>query len=428
MDPQRDSSRPGLPTIAGLVCLTLAYLIPAHYAPWASFHLEWLACLGVVLLSLHDRGNPLRLPPLLTAVTCAIGLVPLVQLGSGLVKFRSDALIPALYAFGAGLAIHASSARSAGNRTRWIDLLFWSLIAAAVLSAGMGFMQWLQVGFHTLWLAAVPPGGRPFGNLGQPNHLATLLVLGLAGVVRAYERRMLGTATLVVVGGWLCVGLVATQSRSGLLGLSVLALWWLLARWRFGARLSPAVVCLSLAAVFALAAMWEPLTRWLLLDSAQPLGERLVVGPRTGIWAQALDASLRQPWVGYGWNQAASAQLVVAAEHAPLGRPWDSAHNLVLDLALAMGWPLALLCTGAMGVWFLNRVRGARDVDDWTLLGALSALLVHALVEYPLAYAYFLAPLALMMGAMERAGPLVHRVRIRWIAGACPEFCVRGIA
>ena len=41
-------------------------------------------------------------------------------------------------------------------------------------SVGLALLQWLSIGLGGLWVAAIPPGARPFANLGQPNQLAML--------------------------------------------------------------------------------------------------------------------------------------------------------------------------------------------------------------------------------------------------------------
>lgn len=417
----------GIFVTLGLLCIGLAFLVPAHYPPWASFQSQWLAGLGVVLLLLQvalGLGQPsaVRRPAWLAWAAAATALVPFGQAAFGLLPFHSDGIIPGLYWLGAGLAIAASADLACIDRTRWLDGLFASLGVAALLSAGIGLSQWLEVSVNSLWVAATPPGGRPFANLGQPNHLATLLLLGQVGFARAYEHRRLGPAVFALASAWLCIALVATQSRSGLLGLCLLGVWWAVAGRRNHARLGTRAILMALIIVAALAVAWEPLSRQLLLTTAQPLGDRMAPGPRTAIWMQAFEASLRRPWLGYGWNQAASAQLAVAADFAALGRPWDSAHNVVLDLALAMGWPLTLLWVVGSSVWLWQKVRHARDANDLAAVGGIAALLTHALLEYPLEYAYFLAPLALLVGATGSKPPGAARTLPRSLAtamGAC---------
>lgn len=392
-----------------LACLALAFLVPTHYPPWTSFHSQWLTCLGITLL-LISSGRRLKRTTqggshlwLAWAAAATAGIAA-AQVVLGGQTFRSDGIIPALYLVGVAVAISVSADQAAMDRSRWLDWVFASLTAAALLSGGIAVVQWLELSPNSLWLAATPPRGRPYANLGQPNHLATLLVLGLVGLGRAYEHRRIGPTVFGLAVGWLCLALVATQSRSGLLGLAMLAAWWMFAGKRFSARLMPGAIGLGLACIAALAYFWEPLSTQLLLSTAQPLGDRMAAGPRGAIWLQSLDASFRQPWLGYGWNQAAGAQLAVAADHPDLGRQWDSAHNVILDLALAAGWPVAVAWVGLMAAWLWHKCRQARDADDWAALGGILVILVHAMVEYPLEFAYFLAPLALLIGAMEAPG------------------------
>jgi hypothetical protein len=125
---------------------------------------------------------------------------------------------------------------------------------------------------------------------------------------------------------------------------------------------------------------------------------------RLAIWAVLADAAARSPWVGYGWNQVAHAQLIAAADHPAVGELFGNSHNIVLDLVLWMGIPLGLLVTLLVVLWFIGIARRCKNGNDWTLMIAIAAISVHAMLEYPLDYSYFLVPLGLLMGTVHGHG------------------------
>jgi hypothetical protein len=249
-------------------------------------------------------------------------------------------------------------------------------------------------------MSSIAPGARPYANLGQPNNLATLLALGVVALIRGYENRRISGAVTALGVTWLGFGLLMTQSRSGWLFVALLVVAWAALRRRASLRVPPVAVILG-ALIFLVGVMtWGPLNDALALH-AQALEERLQGGTRPAIWMNLWSALWRSPWVGYGWSQVVLAQQAAALDHPTTVGMLYNSHNLVLDLLLWNGVPLGLLLAGALAWWFLYQLRRCGHADHWTLLVGVSAVFVHALVEFPLDYAYFLLPVGVMMGALD---------------------------
>ena len=96
--------------------------------------------------------------------------------------------------------------------------------------------------------------------------------------------------------------------------------------------------------------------------------------------------------------------IVDAADYPALGVAVQHAHNLVLDLVLWNGVPLGLLLVGALAWWAWRQVRDAQTAQQRLLLLALGLLLLHALLELPHLYAFFLLPAAAMAGGKRGCG------------------------
>ena len=391
---------------AGLALLFVSFLLPGHYSPWATFESQAAAALGVGLvglgaaLSCAQAGQ--RVPwPALAMLAVATAAIPAAQFASGQIVFFSDALLPALYLVGFGLAVITGTVWARNAPGTWLDLLFLALGAAAMVSVALALLQWLSIEAAGMWVVALKSGMRPYANLAQPNHLATLLALGAVGLWRSYERRQIGGPVAGLAMGWLGFGLVMAQSRTGWLFVLLLLVWWATMRRRTALR-TPASAVLTGAALFAAAiVLWEPLNEALLLQAGGTLSQRLQAGPRGLMWQTMLEAVARSPWLGYGWNQVIAAQQAVAVDMPPVRRMIESAHNVVLDLALWAGMPLALIWVAAVGAWLVAQTRRCANADAWAVLAAIGALLLHAQFEYPLEYAFFLLPLGLLMGTLS---------------------------
>ena len=113
------------------------------------------------------------------------------------------------------------------------------MLTAALVSVGLAACQWLRIEPPIIGLMPVPPGHRPFGNLAQPNHLATLLVIGSdQGRLASSSAAALGEPSWAQSAVFLCIGIALTQSRQVWIGLVVLSIWVAFARRRAGVRVS----------------------------------------------------------------------------------------------------------------------------------------------------------------------------------------------
>lgn len=404
----------GIGWALGGVAAALPWLLPTHAEPWTTFHSEMLA--AVVLLALAVwalcAGQGRWALDVLAAGFLLVACVPAVQAWSGLFVFPLEAWLIGLYL--AGIATAVAVARRAEELApqRVPDALFAGLAMAAILSTGMALYQWL--GLDALGLMVAPPlvGGRPAANVGQPNNLSTLLVWGLIALWWGYQRRRLGGAVAVLGAAFLLLGVALTQSRTGWMAVALLGLAAVLGRRVLGTG-PRAKVFAGLALWFVLAVLVrEPAGQALLGAASSTLGDQVAVGKRPAIWMLALEGIGRSPWWGYGWNQSVQAHVLLASGYPGLHVSVAHAHNVVLDLMLWNGLPLGLLLVAGLGAWFWFQLRGASTPAQQLLLLALAVFGLHAMLELPHAYAFFLLPAALMMGALNAARPVAVLCRL----------------
>lgn len=392
------------------VFLLLAWFTPDHYLPWPSFHAEVFAAtaglLAAVLLLTHKIPRPSASATLLAAVA----LLPAMQWAFGQVAFAGDALLASAYVAAAAICLWIGGALPRLVQTRLLFCLAWAFLCAAIASTGVGLYQWFGLEGLQIWAMEGVPGRRIVGNLAQPNHLATLLLLALLATVWLRAQGRLGNGSTVVVAGFLALGLGFTQSRTPWLALVLLGVWAIVRREALWAplRVHPIAV-VGFAGVYALS-FWLALVlpTELLLAEVMDTG-RLQAGLRPLLWSQMLEAIQQAPWLGYGWQQGLTAQADAALVRP--GMEYASyAHNLALDLMLWNGVPLGLLIFAALLAWYLKRGWSARGADDAFRFGVLTCLAAHSMVEYPFAYLYFLVPVALLAGQLERRKQVVAPV------------------
>lgn len=424
----RDLALPFEPwAVLWALALATPWLLPTHMIPWRAFHADWLMALVLLPAAFWAalRRREAFLVPLAALGVLGVACVPLLQWAGGMLSFAGDAWIAAIYLFGFALAITTGARFQQVAPGRLVDTMFAAIAVAGLVSVGIALWQWLRLG-PLRWadfdfiLHYPGLGYRPFGNLGQSNHLATLLVWSLIAVWWAYLSGRARGAITIGAAAFLIVGITATQSRTAWLETAVLlagaALWHRSLKAR---HCLPGLIGLALLAV-ALAAGWATINRILDQEAARSLAAEMSAGLRPAAWRLFVDAALQHPWVGWGWNQIALAQSSVALDHPTLHYSFQNAHNVVLDLVVQNGLPLGLLIALGLAAWMLAKARRVDTAAACLLWLAVAVLGVHALVEFPQNYAYFLLPAGLMIGALEAMFPMRAVLRVsRWaILGA----------
>ncbi len=316
-----------------------------------------------------------------------------------------------------------------------------ALVVAGVACSVIGLIQVFAPGFPDgEWIAPSAIPGRATGNLRQPNHLSSILLWSVVAAVWLGERRVLPRIAgfgLALLFTW---GVLLTASRTGAIGIATLAVWGVLDR-----RLSRTARLVLLAAPLAYLALWG-VTTGLLHPGHQAVGadSRLSgralfeSGARLGIWSNALALVAMHPWLGVGVGEFNFAWTLTPFAARP-NEFFDHAHNLVLQFAVELGVPLALLILGlfAYAMWQglrnaltdgrehmpTSRLFGpvAPDDADAKRCGSMqrAAFVIvlmaamHSMLEYPLWYAYFLLPTAFAFGlCLERTAVDVERDRV----------------
>ncbi len=404
------------PLWPALVSLALAvtWLLPNHTQPWTAFHSEaWAAvalCLMAWVVLLRNRKIALSALDLLIA---AAALLPVLHYAAGLVPFAGEVWMSSTYLLGFLLAVLCGRMWNAWRPQAMADLLFPAFLLASIASVGLQVYQWMGLaasnGVFDIWVASFT-GHRPYGNLAQPNQLATLHLWGLLACGWCLYSRQVRAPLAVVAGIFILFGLALTQSRSGFVGLLVMsaAAW----RWRalWPAR-SAAYAIAALLPVYLLTLGLGWLSRDMMAEAAVDLLERTTGDTRLAVWAMFLDAIAQRPWFGYGWDQTLAAHLAMVEHHNGFADLYAQAHNLGLDLVVWAGIPLGVGLGLALLSWTWTAWRRVETTRQALLWLVLAVVVVHATLELPLHYTFFLLPLGLVMGALSNESRI-------WLLGA----------
>ena len=416
----------------GLVFFAFSWIAYDHYRPWVNFHSEALALAGIgLLLFSHcaNRRNKVTLMPRLTLFLLAVALLPWIQFFSGVALFAGDALVSSMYLFSLAAAgwLGYSYQLMSPKSTNEIAAFFYVLWFVALISAAIGLLQWFNLqGPLTVYVVQTDAGERAMGNLGQPNQLATLLLIGIASLAWTYERKRIGGLGFIVGVAFMTMGLVFAQSRAGMMSAVVAGIFLTWKNHAIPARIAPWHVLAWLLTYAAAVLLLPSLSEILLMGQSRSMNPE-VDSARITIWRQILSGIAQAPWVGYGWNETPTAHATGSVV-VPGSVTFTNAHNVVLDLLAWNGIPLGLLLTGACAYWFMSRMKGAVQSNAVYAMACLLPIAMHSMVEFPFAYAYFLLTAGLMVGIVEAShiGIKTFRVNVRWVGSALALWFVLG--
>ena len=398
-----------------LVGFALAWLQPMHILPWVGWHSEFLAFCSVLLLGVgvlcrnRKHAKAVQVPQAALFVALLIP-VAIIQHVFGLVQFLGDALVIALYAgtgFWAVLVGYSAREieRLSGLPHTRVPVLEWVAICtltAAAASVILALSQALDVWSSADWINRTGSFRRPGANFGQPNHLATLLLLGAASLLFLYRVRRVTHQFSLFTLAYLALGLALTESRTGIVGATLLTVWWL----------AYPNIKVTRPSVLAVAAVWFVLLvfviawpRWVeeihspnIVSVSASIN--LSAGSRLQVWSQLFEAALQKPWFGWGLREVSQAQNAVLHGYVK-SEPFTYAHNIVLDALIGIGIPITLLVSGLVLKWGWVRVRSVKNAAAWYCVAFILPVAVHSCLEFPFAYAYFLFPVLMLVGILE---------------------------
>lgn len=399
------------------ILLGFAWLSPFHYSPWVMFSSEvstFGAGLCVLAALIQQNIKIPRAQLLLLPFT----LIPTVQWGFGLVFDLSTALLSSFYLLGFWFMVLAGYNLPLDQQKR--DQIFsgFSLlvIIVSVATSFIAICQWLNIESHIPYVLKLL-GNRPYGNFGQPNNMATFLIIGLLGCLYLYEKNKV-TIWLLLPSAIIILFTVAlSQSRTSWIVFPFLFIYWIIKKFKKQKRFGFIQGLLWCVGFFVIAGVILPFATSLIeawssadVTEASTLVERASSGYlRFNIWSQMLLAVQQHPWLGYGWNQTSVAQMTVY--HAfPTGEWTTSAHNVLLDLIIWNGIPLGIVIIAYLTCWLLWLNQQAKETISIIAIMMVCTVLIHAMLEFPQRYAYFLLTCGFLLGIVQAQTPVLKGI------------------
>ncbi|UTA04481.1 PglL family O-oligosaccharyltransferase [Acinetobacter baumannii] len=399
------------------ILLGSAWLSPFHYNPWVMFSSEmstFAAGLSVLAALFYQNIKIPRAQILLLPFT----LIPIVQWGCGLVFDLSTALLSTFYLLGFWFMVLAGYNLSLDQKKR--DQIFsgFSLlvIITSLFTSLIAIFQWLNIESHLIYTLHLI-GNRPYGNFGQPNNMATFLIIGLLGCLYLYEKNKVTVWLLLPSALIILFTIALSQSRTSWIVFPFLFIYWVVKQFGKQKRFRFVQGLLWCLAFFLIAGLILPyITQFIEFSTNTEITEtssfvaRAGSGhERIGMWIQILHAIAQQPWLGYGWSQT-SVAVVDSIQYGTVHVWFNSAHNVLLDIIIWNGIPISIVIIAYFTCWFLWLNQQAKETISIIAIMMVCTVLIHAMLEFPQRYAYFLLTCGFLLGIIQAQTPVLKGI------------------
>lgn len=363
-----------------------------------------------------SRAQSLTIPG---AAMLAAGLaaIALIHAWSGFAPVPKFAQLFALYLIWAAvLAIAATQLAATLGLAVLVRMLATAILVGAVVMAALALLQpWLPP-LGWIWL---PPARG--GTLAQTNHFTTYLWLGLASAMYLRTKKLLSPRLFFAATALLTIAAALAGQRSSIAYLLALGgIAFLLFRRSISGAQPPLRSVLFVLVAFVIAQPLAPLMSPIYMAEAVPPPALNVIqkseGPsiRLHLLKLGMKGVADAPLLGHGIGSfpgLAFRYAEIGPDHSRFG-PAEHSHNLLVQLSVELGIPIALLTALAAVAW-LKRLPGRAELPELFWAASVFAVIgLHSLIEYPLWHAYFLGPLALVAGAFGRGPVLAMRNRV----------------
>ncbi|KVH79706.1 polymerase [Burkholderia ubonensis] len=418
-----------LPLVALAVALIVPYAITNHTYPIPTFYSEFSALalyllLGasVILLVRTSRpASPFAAP---AAFAAPLGFAAVLVAQVALMPLRVPSmnwlavgyLGAALVAMQAGYVLAREQLAEAAARIMAGALLIGGVFAVFCQVVQLFRLESVLSPFVVVYNIAVER--RPYGNMAQANHLATYIAFALAGALYLVQTRRLAVWAWLMLSVVLSGGLALTVSRGPWLQVAVMVVagFWMArvesrdepgtpANVRARAWLMPVLLAAVFVAVNG-AVRWANLHYHLNLavSAAERMRDAGQIAPRLALWKYGLAMFREHPLLGVGWGEFPSHQFALARALGGVEIA-NNSHDIFIDLLAKSGLLGLAVLVVTLVLWFVRALRAPQTSTRVFGFALVGVLLMHALVEYPQQYMFFLLPVMFVIGLLE-AKPL----------------------
>ncbi len=394
--------------------MILPYLFPYHPNPIPTFYIEWLtAALALMAFSLLLKQTTwvtYKAPVVIWLPIAILGVMALQLLVLDIAYWQHYFLVAQYFIFAAMLIFLGSMLKDALGFDKTIRLIAVFLVISGLISTAIIFLDFANIRLGG-WVYN-NRGGGAVANVGQQNHLCSLLGLGLASLTFLYIKQRLASWQAWPMMLILLSGLALTASRSAWIFVGIIALAALAYRYLYfktqqelastTTRAKRLLFLLVLPALFYFVQLGLPHipTSKSIITTNQRLVE--LAQTEDSVRMQLFKATwyiyVDNPFLGVGFGQMAGEDLNHADRMPSFQGAHGQAHNTVLQFMAETGTVGTLILLSFLLAFFLRVKSEPITPERWVWWLWIIIISIHSLLEYPLWYMHFLGLTSLLLG------------------------------
>lgn len=377
--------------------IILSFLNNEHYFPWTTFDSEvyvFYAIFSVFIIFFLRSPKKTEISNL-SFLLFFLLLISLFHYNY--YEFKQNYFSFSLYL----ILILIFSIISVSEDDKLIDFLIFSIFISSILTSLIAVFQFLNLEYISIYIKE-NNSSRYAGNLGQPNHMGTLMLMGFYSCLYIYNKYKFYLILIFIP--LIVFGMVVTQSRTIWIAIFV-SLIVLILKWKYinkEIRFS----ILSLPVVYILINQFLKIST----TSGIDVGQREPVdSARISLLYDFLRVIPEINIFGIGFKNIEYYHFIYGED---FNRSIVSYHNIIMDMSAIFGIPGLIFCFYILFSLIIIFM-GLREESNILIYMIIIVVVNHAMFEFPLYYGYFILPLIMIFNYLDKKYTIQSFSRIK---------------
>lgn len=368
------------------IFFSLSFLNTEHYFPWTSFDSEVYIFYSIVFAFILFFLTPFKKVKISNLSILLFILLFISFFHYNYYEFKQSYFSFNLYL----ILILILSVISLDEDNELIDFLIFSIFISSTLTSIISLIQFLDPQYISIFIRE-NNSSRYSGNLGQPNHMGTLMLMGFYSCLYIYNKYKFHTILILIP--LLIFGMVLTQSRTVWIAVFI-SLVLLVLKWKYINK-EIKISILSLPIIYI------SINQLLKIFTASgvDVSQRVQVdAARINLWNDFLITIPKFNIFGIGFKNIEYYNFIYGDD---FNHHVGSYHNIIMDMSAIFGIPGLIFCfyflIKSLNIFF--KLRKALDIMVYVIL---IVIVNHAMFEFPLYYGYFVLPLIVIFNDLNQ--------------------------
>lgn len=430
--------------LLGVTLFIFGFSTPFHIEPWRSAFSEFGVFLGLALFFISIRLKAkIYFSPGIKVFTAIV----LISFNGLLIfgyknPFITESFYLFLFYIGFSYLCFVIGANERHDK-KVILILLTAFLIGSLIQIGVGLAQWLglleTIPIDNWWATQGKAGQRVPGNLLQSNNYATYILVGfLSFFYITNQQENVGKLKFsmfsqILISIFFSFGLVIAQSKTSILSILIASVLIYLHRQKFSQQLLK-IWSIFVSATLLLWYLIPALAGIVFDDSADTVPRAFLSADlRFEAWPifiQSAFESFQNIFFGRGWGSIASVHVNYAAtapqNNIGLGI-FAHTHNIFIDILVAFGVIGLALFIYLLVALYPSILYALTNTESLLLLLILLVFFIHANLELPHWYGYFLWPAAFITGLIYNSSDRTVNFSSTYLIGLIISICVLGI-